>query len=63
MDMLDPNMILAWFKLDYEPELALAESAESESVLTRQIQEMGFESYQFVTNLGGIFVVLMIYLL
>ena len=58
---LDPNLVNSWLGLDPWHAMDFMQSRDTSFIQTRQIQEMGFESFDPISNLGGIFVLILIY--
>ena len=63
VDLMDPEYVYDIFALNFTVEYDLAEKIESQHILTNQFKEMGFETMNPMLNLGGIFVLLLIYFL
>lgn len=59
-DLLDPQWTTS-LVFDYEPDIIFVEEAFDNSqplILTREIYEQGFETFNPILNLGGLFVII-----
>lgn len=61
-DMVDPDMFLDVFNLDYTyDELYMKEYAAKDQFFIKNFRNFGFETYSALLNLGGFFVFLIFY--
>lgn len=61
-DIVEPEIINRFIGLDYEDQ-SMQPPMEEDTILIPQIQELGFETYNPLFNLGGIFLFMIIYVL
>ena len=63
VDLLDPSHVHHFIGLDFTAEYDLADNINTQHILTNQFKEMGFETLNPMLNLGGIFVLHLLYFL
>ena len=60
MDIVDPDLINEYLGLNFERDVKLVELVDT-SVLIPQVQDLGFETFNTILNLGGLFCLLILY--
>ena len=62
MDLIDPDLINYYLGLNFDRDEEIVSVAHTtESILIQQVQDLGFETYNAILNLGGLFCFLVLY--